>query len=180
MATARTAAHRGSQTWTRTRGVARFFLGGCLFLGAGAVSAWSAPPVSKMLEYNPRQEVVMTTPAPAEYESCKVELDTGSRGSGWILKDANGKTLRRFYSSNGRDVDTWSYFKDGVEVHRQIDTTGSGRPDQFRWMNGGGSKWGIDIDKNGTIDAWKVISPEEVSQEALAPWRRATSIGCRR
>jgi hypothetical protein len=149
------------------RGLARLFLGGCLFLGVGVVSSWGAPPVSKMLEYNPRQEVSITTPTATEADSCKVELVKTGRGSGWVLKDASSKTLRQFTSRNGRDVDTWSYFKDGVEVHRQIDTTGSGKPDQYRWLNAGGSKWGIDYDKDGVIDTWKVISPEEVSQEVL-------------
>jgi hypothetical protein len=120
-----------------------------------------------MLEYTPRQEVSFTTPTPAEYESCKVELDKGNKGSAWLLKDPTGKLLRRFSSNNGRDIDTWSWYKDGIEVHRQIDTTGSGKPDQYRWINSGGSKWGVDVDKNGTIDVWKVISPEEVSQEVL-------------
>ena len=120
-----------------------------------------------MLEYKPRQEVSCTTPTAAEIDSCKVELVKGGQGSGWVLKDSAGKPLRQFYSRNGRDVDTWSYFKDGVEVHRQIDTTGSGKPDQYRWLNSGGSKWGVDYDKDGVIDTWKVISPEEVSQEIL-------------
>jgi hypothetical protein len=165
MATARTL--RGTQMRKRASGLARLFLGGCLILGTGAV--WSAPPpVSKMLEYAPRQEVVITTPAAADQANCKVDLDKEkSGGSGWVLKDGTGKLLRKFYSHNNRDIDTWSYYADGVEVHRQIDTTGSGRPDQFRWLNSGGSKWGVDIDKNGTIDTWKVISPEEVSQETL-------------
>jgi hypothetical protein len=166
MATARTP--RGSQTRKRASGLARLFLGGCLFLGVGVSAVWSAtPPVAKMLEYTPRQDVVVTTPTAAEQANCKVELDKGTKGSGWVLKDGAGKTLRRFYSHNNRDVDTWSYYADGVEVHRQIDTTGTGRPDQYRWLNCAGSKWGVDIDKNGTIDTWKVISPEEVSQEAL-------------
>jgi hypothetical protein len=120
-----------------------------------------------MLEYTPKQDVACTTPATGEQTSCKVELVKGARGSGWVLKDSAGKTLRQFYSHNGRDIDTWSYFKNGVEVHRQIDTTGSGRPDQYRWLNSAGAKWGVDVDKDGTIDTWKVISPEEVGQEVL-------------
>jgi hypothetical protein len=165
MATASTADRRGPHTWKRV--AARLFLGGCLALGSAAVPAWAAPPVSKMLEYAPQQEVAITTPAAAEQAGCKVELITGGKGSGWVLKDASGKLLRKFYSTNGRDIDTWSYYKNGVEVHRQIDTTGSHKPDQFRWLNAAGSKWGVDVDRNGTIDTWKVISPEEVSQEVL-------------
>jgi hypothetical protein len=159
MAKASTANHR----------LARLALGGCLLLGAVVAPVRSAPPtVSKMLEYAPRQEVVCTTPSAAEVPACKVDLDKGLRGgSGWVLKDPSGKLLRRFYASNDRNVDTWSYYKDGVEVYREMDTTGSGRPDQFRWLNAGGSKWGVDADKDGKIDTWRVISPEEVSQEVL-------------
>ncbi len=171
MAMARTAAPRGSNTRKRAMGLARLFLGGCLYLGAGAASLWSAntPPVAKMLEYAPRQDVAISTPTAADQASCKVELEKekSGKGSGWVLKDPAGKTLRRFYSHNNSSIDTYSYFKDGLEVHRQIDTTGTGRPDQYRWLNAAGSKWGIDIDKDGTIDTWKVISPEEVSQEVL-------------
>jgi hypothetical protein len=147
---------------------ARFLLGGCLLFGACVGSARCAPPsVAKMLEYTPRQEIACTTPTPAEQAACKVELDEKGRGSGWVLKGADGKPLRRFFASNKRNVDLWSYYKDGVEVYREMDTTGSGRPDQYRWLASGGSKWGVDHDKDGKIDAWRVISPEEVSQEVL-------------
>src|SRR5262245_38207850 len=128
------------------RGLARLFLGGCLLLGAGVAQVLGAPPsVSKMLEYKPKQEVACSTPAAAG-AACKVELAKASGGSGWVLKDPAGRPVRHFHASNDRSVDTWSYFKDGVEVYREVDTTGSGRPDQYRWLNGGGSKWGVDVD----------------------------------
>ncbi len=152
----------------RVRGLARMLLGGCLVVGGACASAFGAPPVGKMLEYQPRHEVAITTPTAAEQASCKVELVKGQGGgSGWALKDGQGKLLRRYFSSDGRSVDTYSYYRDGVEVYRDIVSPGSRAPDQFRWLNAGGSKWGVDEDKNGTIDTWKVISAEEVSQEAL-------------
>ena len=151
----------------RGRTLARFLLGGCLFLGTSWASAWGAPAVSKMLEYKPRHDVAYSTPAPAQQADCKVELVKGRAGSGWALKDAQGKMVRQFYSSDGRNVDSYSYYRDGVEVYREIVTAGSRAPDQFRWLNAGGSKWGVDEDRNGTIDSWKAISPEEVSQEVL-------------
>lgn len=149
------------------RGLARALFGGALFVGGFASAQAAAPTVAKMLEYAPRQEARITTPTAAEQAGCKVELVKAGAGSGWALKDGSGKMLRRFFSSNGRSVDTWSYYKDGAEVYRESDTTGSGKPDQYRWLNAGGSKWGVDLDKDGAIDAWKVISPEELSQEAL-------------
>jgi hypothetical protein len=149
------------------RGLARAFLGGALFLGGLSSAQAALPSVAKMLEYQPRQEARITTPGASEQAGCKVELVKEGAGSGYVLKDGAGKVLRRYFSSNGRSVDSWSYYKDGAEVYREVDTTGSGKPDQYRWLNAGGSKWGVDSNKDGTIDSWKVISPEEVSQEAL-------------
>src|SRR5262249_10920344 len=137
-------------------------------LGTSLASVWGAPPVSKMLEYNPRHEVNISTPTAAEQTNCTVELlKSKTGGSGWVLKDPQGKLLRRFFSSDGRNVDTYSYYKDGIEVYREVVSPGSPKPDNFRWVNGGGSKWGVDEDRNGTIDNWKAISAEEVSQEVL-------------
>jgi hypothetical protein len=158
MATARTAIRRS---------LARLLLGGGVILGGTWATAWAAPPVDKMLEYKPRHEIAITTPTPAEKATCKVELVKGKVGSGWVLKDAQDKFLRRYYSSDGRNVDAYSYYRDGVEVYREIVSAGARAPDQFRWLNAGGSKWGVDEDKNGSIDTWKVISVEEVSQEVL-------------
>jgi thiol-disulfide isomerase/thioredoxin len=142
-----------------------------LLLAALTSSATAAPPVAQMLTFKPRQEgVVCTTPAADKQAGCKVELVKGQQqSSGWVLKDEEGNLLRRFFDSNGdKHIDVWAYYKDGVEVYAEIDTTFTGKPDQYRWFNAGGCKWGIDKDKDGRIDSWKVISPEEVSQEILA------------
>jgi hypothetical protein len=151
----------------------RWAMAGCIVLG-GAGSAWAgnAPPVSVMLKYHPTQEgVIYTTPKPEEEAGCKVELVKGAdKGSGWALKDANGKTLRVFFSHDQRNLDVWSYYKDGVEVYREFESEGgspAGKPDQYRWLNADGMKWGLDEAKDGHIKHWKVISPEEVSQEIL-------------
>src|SRR5262249_23650101 len=101
------------------------------------------------------------------------ELEQGKgNASGWLLRDAKGQPLRRFFDSNGDGKpDVWSYYKDGVEVYREIDTTFTGKPDQYRWVNSGGSKWGVDDNKaarrESHIDGWRVIAAEEVSQEIL-------------
>jgi thiol-disulfide isomerase/thioredoxin len=151
---------------------ARFLGFGCLLLGAGLSPAWGAPPpsVAEMLKLRPRQEGVnYTVPSAEEQKECRVALVKGQgRASGWVLKDGGGNLLRRFYDSNGDGrLDVWSYFKEGVEVYREVDTTYTGKADQYRWYNSGGSRWGVDANKDGLIDAWKVISPEEVSQEVL-------------
>ncbi|HZY89348.1 MAG TPA: hypothetical protein VFE78_31285, partial [Gemmataceae bacterium] len=147
---------------------AAFLVAGCLLL-AGAAPAGAAPTVAQMLSIKPKQEgVAYATPTADEQAGCKVELAKADRGSGWLLKDKDGRLLRRFFDSNADNrIDVWSYFKDGTEVYRETDTTFSGKPDQYRWLNAGGSKWGTDEAKDGRIKSWKVISPEEVSQELL-------------
>jgi hypothetical protein len=155
---------------------------GCLLLG-GASPAWAVPPtVKQMLAYRPRQEgVAISTPAPEEYASCKVKLVTGGRpgSSGWLLLDSGDRPLRRFFDSNGdKQIDVWSYYKDGVEVYREIDSKFGRRPgsrpedppaanaDQYRWLHSAGMKSGVDVNEDGKIDGWKMISAVEAAQEA--------------
>jgi hypothetical protein len=162
--------------WARI--TARWLMTGCITL-SGAASAWAAadpPPAAIMLKYAPRQEgVSYTIPKPEEEAGLKVELVKGANGgNGWMLKDAAGKPLRLFFNANPTPThnspDVWAYYKDGVEVYREFETetkSYSGKPDQFRWLNAGGTKWGVDEAKEGRIKHWKTISPEEVSQEVL-------------
>ncbi len=137
--------------------------------GSASSPLHAAPTVAQMLNFTPRQlGVDCSTPTAQQQSACKVELVKGaSKGSGWVLKDSSG-TLRRFFDSNDDNkIDIWSYYKDGVEVYREIDSNGNGKPDQYRWLNAGGMKWGVDENEDGRIDSWKMISPEEVSQEVL-------------
>ncbi len=173
MVKARTAALRGKQPLRTGAGrIGVWVAASCLLLGGvGRAHAAAPPTVAQMLSFRPRQEgVVITTPAPEKQSGCKVELvkGQGGRGSGWVLKDESDNLLRKFFDSNddGR-VDVWSYYKDGAEVYSEIDTTYTGKPDQYRWLNAGGMKWGVDETKEGRIKYWKAISPEEVSQELL-------------
>jgi thiol-disulfide isomerase/thioredoxin len=140
-----------------------------LLLAWGAATAGAAPTVAQMLSIKPSQAgVVCTTPSPEEQKTCKVELVSGIRAgsSGWLLRDAGGRPLRRFFDTNGdKKIDVWSFYKDGVEVYREIDTVGTGQANQYRWVNAGGTRWGVDGDGHGKMDSWKVISPEEISQE---------------
>jgi len=123
------------------------------------------------MAYKPRiSGVDYSTPAADKVDACKVDWVQGTPKGGWTLtvKDAEGNLLRRFVDTNGDNrPDIWSYYKDGVEVYAEIDTAFTGKPDQYRWFNAGGSRWGVDDNKDGRIDSWKVISPEEVSQEIL-------------
>ena len=140
---------------------------GCLLLWAGA--ALAATP-AQILQYRPRQEgVVLSTPSEPELASCRVSWTANPRGGGvWLLLDPQGRPLRRLVDSKGDNKPhVWSYYKDGVEVYREIDSNLDGEPDQYRWLNGGGMKWGVDINHDHKIDSWKMISAEEVSQEIV-------------
>ena len=67
-----------------------------------------------------------------------------------------------------QSFDTWSYYKDGVEVFRELDTNFNRKKDQYRWLNSAGMKWGVSTQEDGKIDSWKWISAEEAAQEVFA------------
>ena len=141
-----------------------------LLLMSGASSVWAANPTADdLLKFRPKQEgVEITTPSENQIANCTVEVIKGEKGSGYLLRDADGRPLRRFFDSDGdRYIDVWSYFLNGEEVYREVDTNANHKADQYRWMGPAGSKIGIDLNEDGKIDRWEMISPEEVSQEIL-------------
>jgi hypothetical protein len=144
-------------------------MAGWLVLLAGTATAGAAPTVAQMLSFRPKQEgIEYTTPTADEQARCKVELVKAGRASGWLLRDEKGEPLRRYMDTNADNkIDIWSYYFKGVEVYREIDTNYNDKVDQYRWLTTAGSKWGLDPTEDGKIKTWKVISPEEVSQEAL-------------
>ncbi len=152
----------------RTRWWGLAGLGGAAFL-AWSGSAHAAPTPAQILAFTPHQTgIECSTPNAEQQKSCKVTLLKDRKGSGWLMTDGAGQPLRRFYDSNSDNkIDVWSYFKDGVEVYREMDSNFNGKPDQYRWLNSAGTRWGIDVNEDGRIDSWKMISPEEVSQEVL-------------
>src|SRR5437879_4342572 len=113
---------------------------------------------------------VFSTPGPQELADCRVEkVSLGRPGTGgYLLRDPRGQLLRRYLDTNGDGkMDVWSFYKDGVEVYREVDSDFNKKADQFRWLNTAGSKCGVSAAEDGRINAWKIISAEEVSQEAL-------------
>ncbi len=96
-------------------------------------------------------------------DACKVELATvQNRSIGYVLRDGQGKMLRRFIAARSRNMDQWSYYQDGFEVYRESDLDGDRALDEARWMNAGGSR--IATVKKGKIAGWKQISAEEASK----------------
>ena len=121
------------------------------------------------MKFTPIQnDVDYSQPKPAEIAGCKIYAQKIDGHVGWVVEDAQGAILRRFIDTNGdNQVDMWCYFKDGLEVYRDIDSDFNRKADQYRWFHTGGSRWGIDKDEDGTIDSWAMISAEEVTAEVI-------------
>jgi hypothetical protein len=132
-------------------------------------SAADPPSLKAALALRPLQaDVDYDVPDAKSLDQCKVTLAREGKASGWIVSGPAGQPLRRFMDSDGDDeVDQFSYFKNGLEVYREFGSTKTNRRDQFRWMNFGGTRWGVDTNKDGKIDLWKQISVEEVSRIAV-------------
>jgi thiol-disulfide isomerase/thioredoxin len=132
---------------------------------------WSATPSAEQaLKLAPIQAGVdYDRPSAEEAAKCKIVAKKFDGRVGWIVLSSNGTILRKFVDTNNDNVvDQWSYFKDGLEVYRDIDSTFNGKADQYRWFNTGGSRWALDTNEDGVIDSWKSISAEEVSAEVVA------------
>jgi peroxiredoxin len=116
----------------------------------------------------------VATPTNAELAGLKAEqVNWPKQGnvtpSGVVVKDSQGRLVRQFIDTTGQGrPNIWSFYLNGVEVYREIDGNGNGKPDQYRWYGQNGTRWGIDNDEDGTVDTWYTISQEEVSQELFA------------
>ena len=115
----------------------------------------------------PKQdEVDYDMPSKDQLKECKFEKTTDRPG--FVVYEESGRVLRQFYDNN-RDgkLDQWSYFKNGMEVYRDIDANYDRKTDEYRWLGSGGTKWGLDPNQDGQIDTWRVISAEEVAYEVF-------------
>jgi tetratricopeptide (TPR) repeat protein len=151
---------------------ARQMLAVALLVG-GALAAHraesAAPGVDEALKYSPVQAGVdYDTPTADEAKACKINAEKVRSATGWVVRGVDGAVLRQFVDSNSDNiVDTWSYYRGGVEVYRDVDADFDRKADQYRWFHTGGSKWGLDRNEDGKIDAWKSISPEEAAEEVV-------------
>lgn len=134
----------------------------------GAVEA-AGPTVEDALARVPAQKnVEYDRPTPAEAKACTIGKEREGAVNVLVVRGPAGELLRAFADTNGDGtVDRFSYFKDGVEVYRDIDSNHDKKVDQSRWLNSAGSRWGADDDGNSTIDVWKMISAEETSAEIV-------------
>ena len=137
---------------------------------AAPFAAAAQPTVEYALGLAPFQKNIdydKLTPDQAKGATLKLEKEGGLNA--WVVRGSRGEVLRSFADTNGdKVVDRWSYFKDGIEVYRDIDADFNSKADQARWVNMGGTRWGMDEDENGTLDAWKSLSAEEATAEIVA------------
>lgn len=130
------------------------------------------PTVEYALGLRPRHAVDYDIPDAAAAEQATLSMEKADGMTAWVVKSAKGTLLRRFADTNGdRVVDHWSYFRDGLEVYRDIDADHNAKPDQARWLGAAGSRWGIDTDGDEQLDRWKVLSAEEATAEIIAALR---------
>ena len=94
------------------------------------------PLAVKALGYSPRQSNVAYDKVPeADIDSCTSKYETRNGFEGLVIYSPDGQPLRRFADLNGdKQVDQWCYYKDGIEVYRDIDSDFNGASDQYRWL----------------------------------------------
>jgi thiol-disulfide isomerase/thioredoxin len=149
------------------------FLVGCLVLApllAVRPAEGANPTAKEALKFAPVQKGVdITVPSPAEADRCKITARKEKGQVGWVIKDASGNVLRVFLDTNGDNVvDRWSYYRNGLEVYRDVDRNSNRKADKFCWYHTGGSRVGLDQSEDGIVDAWIAISAEEVTAEVVA------------
>ncbi len=143
-----------------------------LWAGFG-LTGFAQPPaitVEKAFETRPRQPgVLVTTPTPDQFSRHKVEpiKNMDQTVIGYVVRDAEGKVVRQFVSYDGKSFTIVAFYVNGQESYRETYPPAANEPYQFRWLGPNGGKWGLDRDRDGKVDEWSVISPEEASQELL-------------
>ncbi len=156
----------------RLTGLSWFVVGVFASLAMVSAAAGSAatPTAQQALRLSPVQQGIdYDRPTPEEAGRCTIAGAKADGASGWIVKDSDGVILRRFLDTNDDNlVDRWSYFKEGLEVYRDIDADFNGKADEYRWFHTAGTRWGLDENEDGVIDSWKAISAEEVTAEVVA------------
>jgi len=145
-----------------------------LWAGLGSVAEAQIPTVTveDAFKVQPRQKgVAIATPTPDVMQRCTVSAIPNPKDMkspmGYVVRDASGRTMRQFVSFDGKSFNIIAFYTDGVEAYREVYPPAAGQAYQFRWLGANGTKWGLDNDRDGTIDEWVVMSPEELSQELL-------------
>jgi len=146
-------------------------------MAAGPIaSAFGAQPtVEYALGLAPVQPDVRYTRVTGDAATaCTIRMERDGNSTAWVVRDRDGQVLRSFADTDGdRTVDRWSYYLEGIEVYRDIDSDADAKPDQSRWLGFEGIRWGRDDDKDGKLDRWLMISAEEAAAEVVEAIRNA-------
>ena len=139
--------------------------------------------ISTALQYMPKQEVnydYKFSGRPTEEMIKNAQMQSSAKmfgRTGYIVADATNRVVRVLLDTDkDRKLDYFSYYKDGVEVYREIQPNSETKPYEYRWLGAGGTRWGIDRNQDGTIDQWKVISAEEVAYEVFMSIRNRDDV----
>ena len=92
--------------------------------------SWAATPTAEQaLKLVPVQPGVdYDRPSPEVAARCKIIAKKIDGHVGWIVESPDGVILRKFVDTNDDGVvDQWSYYKDGLEVYRDIDSNYNGK-----------------------------------------------------
>ena len=155
--------HCRAQLW-----ISRVVLFCCIVGCFGGELRAAQPTVAYALGLKPKQFVQYDIPDEMGARTATLAMEKTNDMTSWVVRSAQGILLRRFADTNGdRVVDQWSYYKDGLEVYRDIDTDHNTKPDQCRWLGVAGSRWGVDSNEDGILDDWKYLSPEEATAEIV-------------
>jgi thiol-disulfide isomerase/thioredoxin len=144
-------------------------IGGWCF---AAAEVWAMPQaqdgerLKQALAYRPTQKSIdYDQPDSAAADAVRLENASTIGQTGFVVRDAAGRMLRRFVDTSGnRKIDTWAYYLGGLEVYRDIDTDADGKPDRFQWLGPAGTKIGVDSNQDLVVDRWERISAQEATQ----------------
>lgn len=142
----------------------------CLLVTSITQAYGQVPSAEQILnQFRPaHRDVEYDTPEAKEFADCKVEIERGKGSAGFVVYGPAGQVLRRFTDTDGDNkADLFRYYRMGLEVYRDIDSNKNEKPDQHRWMNWGGTRWGIDRNEDGRIDEWKMLSAQEAARVAV-------------
>ncbi|MEM7315776.1 MAG: hypothetical protein AAF497_21770, partial [Planctomycetota bacterium] len=151
----------------------RWILSATLAFTVSFSSICSGITVEEALKYRPvHKDVDYAIPSAKEVEQCKVKTEEVSGIPSIVVRGPTGELLRAFTDTNkdGR-VDQWRYYQNGIESYRDMDTNYNGQADNHRWLGMSGMRWAVDRNEDGTVDGWKMISPEEITSEIVSAIR---------
>lgn len=147
-------------------------LSGLLIALAAPPLAAAQPTVEYALGLKPRQQVDYDIPDASAAASATLSMEKTEQMTAWVVRAADGTLLRRFADTNdNRVVDQWSYYRNGMEVYRDIDADHNAKPDESRWLGAAGSRWGVDANEDNVLDEWRVLSAEEATAEIVGALR---------